>query len=930
MFLFDPLAWIVAYLAAQQPAPAAPPSPASPSARDDPPAVRAPPRELYVGDVIEGEVRADSPVVHTPTLDRSFTDAPVRGVSFELDLPAGTTTIELRSHFFDAYLVVRDANGELIAEDDDGLLRTHSAVTVTRAQPAEVLVEACALDDASGRFELAARAGEIAALDPRARAAEIEDARRAVKECETVLGPEHPDTAGSLNSLATLLESMGQYEEARRPYECALAICEKVLGPEHPDTATSLNNLAGLLCSMGQYEEARRHHERALAIYESVLGPEHPDTATSLNHLAGLLASTGQYEEARPLFERALAIGEKALGPEHPATARSLNNLAVCAFDLGRLTESRRLAAACRSRSRAYSAAQAAQASISDASRVLAHVGKSTELLLSVTPREERGLDSVYGAVVETKGAVLRLLATRQPGAETAPDPELEATHERLRSIRAVMSNLFSLVEIRDREQHELDIERLRHQREECERRIATTVAARPDLQPVTPAEVRAALPKGAALLGVLEHAPYEPAEWKEGKVARLGKWGERRYSAWISRAGATESAYVDLGPSAAIEKAIREYLDAAVGVYGAGALKTRAPRQALEASLRQLLWDPIAAAVSDAKQILIAPDGALATLPFGLIVDEGDHPLIEKYAITQVDDVSSLARPLHPAHAASEPPRAAPPQPHPSLLVAGAIDYERGAALEEGLVSSHELRGSFTQTWDPLSETRREADGVAARHQRRFADAARALLLEEAPTEERLKSELPKYDVLHLATHGYFLVKGLKSITDSLRESEERDRFESPEHRLVASYWPEFLCGLVCAGANHPQPDRDNGLLTGDEVSSLDLSHCDLVVLSACETALGKRQAGEGMLSLTRSFRVAGAKTVISSLWQVRDDSTKELMLAFYDRLWTQGESKLDALRGAQLEMLRRNREKHGDMLPATWGAFVLTGDPE
>ncbi|MBM4013785.1 MAG: CHAT domain-containing protein [Planctomycetes bacterium] len=87
---------------------------------------------------------------------------------------------------------------------------------------------------------------------------------------------------------------------------------------------------------------------------------------------------------------------------------------------------------------------------------------------------------------------------------------------------------------------------------------------------------------------------------------------------------------------------------------------------------------------------------------------------------------------------------------------------------------------------------------------------------------------------------------------------------------------------------------------------------------------------AGHGAMSLARSFRDAGARTVISSLRSVRDDSTRELMLDFYDRLWNKGESKLDALRNAEFALLRRNREKYGDTLPATWGAFVLTGEWE
>ena len=81
-------------------------------------------------------------------------------------------------------------------------------------------------------------------------------------------------------------------------------------------------------------------------------------------------------------------------------------------------------------------------------------------------------------------------------------------------------------------------------------------------------------------------------------------------------------------------------------------------------------------------------------------------------------------------------------------------------------------------------------------------------------------------------------------------------------------------------------------------------------------------------MMSLRRAFHQAGAKTVISSLWKVRDDSTRKLMLRFYDRLWNQKQGKLEALRGAQLDLLKENRERYGRALPSTWGAFVLSGD--
>ncbi|MGA6827415.1 tetratricopeptide repeat protein [Nitrospira sp. NS4] len=163
--------------------------------------------------------------------------------------------------------------------------------------------------------------------------------QRALAIREQVLGPEHPDTAASLNNLASLYRSQGRYAEAEPLYQRALAIREQVLGPEHPDTAASLNDLASLYGSQGRYAEAEPLYQRALAIREQVLGPEHPDTATSLNGLAGLYESQGRYVEAEPLYQRTLFISERVLGPEHPDTAASLNNLASLYRSQGRYAE---------------------------------------------------------------------------------------------------------------------------------------------------------------------------------------------------------------------------------------------------------------------------------------------------------------------------------------------------------------------------------------------------------------------------------------------------------------------------------------------------------------------------------------------------------------------------------------------------------------
>lgn len=153
--------------------------------------------------------------------------------------------------------------------------------------------------------------------------------QRVLAICENVLGPEHPDTASSLNNLAELYRNQGRYAQAEPLFQRALAIREQVLGPEHPNTAASFNNLAALYYNQGLYPQAEPLYQRALAIREKVLGPEHPDTALSLNNLAALYSHQGLHAQAALLSQRALAICEKVLGPEHPNTAISLNNLAA-------------------------------------------------------------------------------------------------------------------------------------------------------------------------------------------------------------------------------------------------------------------------------------------------------------------------------------------------------------------------------------------------------------------------------------------------------------------------------------------------------------------------------------------------------------------------------------------------------------------------
>ncbi len=151
---------------------------------------------------------------------------------------------------------------------------------------------------------------------------------RALRIREDRLGPDHPDTANSLNDLAVFYRNQEKYEQAEPLLRRALKIKEQVWGPEHPQVAASLGNLAQVLTFQDRYEEAEPLHLRALRIREEISGPDDLDTSFSLLNLAMFYQRQGKYEQAEPLFLRALQIREKKFGPTHPNVARSLAHLA--------------------------------------------------------------------------------------------------------------------------------------------------------------------------------------------------------------------------------------------------------------------------------------------------------------------------------------------------------------------------------------------------------------------------------------------------------------------------------------------------------------------------------------------------------------------------------------------------------------------------
>jgi CHAT domain-containing protein len=224
---------------------------------------------------------------------------------------------------------------------------------------------------------------------------------------------------------------------------------------------------------------------------------------------------------------------------------------------------------------------------------------------------------------------------------------------------------------------------------------------------------------------------------------------------------------------------------------------------------------------------------------------------------------------------------------------------------------------------------------------------------------EFRLRQTLPGARWIHLATHGFFADAAYRSWLQHDTQGERLfgGMHSGREQATVTGRNPLILSGVVLAGANQPAatdklglPTGQDGIMTAEEIVSLDLRNAELVVLSACETGLGAVAGGEGVMGLQRAFHLAGARTTIASLWKVDDNATQALMVEFYRNLWEKKLGKLESLRQAQLTMLRgydprRNAlrgavtgipqksvkpqaTETGRLSPYYWAAFSLSGD--
>jgi CHAT domain-containing protein len=408
--------------------------------------------------------------------------------------------------------------------------------------------------------------------------------------------------------------------------------------------------------------------------------------------------------------------------------------------------------------------------------------------------------------------------------------------------------------------------------------------------------------------------------------------WLPARYAAWIiPPANAGDVRIVDLGPATAIDEAVtawRKIMHAALGRQGGIATEGEAAAEARLAAagrdLARLVLDPLlAGAGARAKELIVIPDGPLWLVSWAALPLADGRYAIEAFTLRYL----LASRELVPRGAAP----AAVRHLHRPLILA-APDFERGRGLVNSKANGKDRAaggGGLLPRVAPLPGTEREAELVAPLLARAKSGSADVATGEDA-TERRFLAT-PRPEALVLATHGFFL-SGPQPATDGLAASLLRSAGLPADAALDTDPLlanPLARCGILLAGANAATPagdGGDDGILTGLEIAGSDLRGTRLVVLSACDTAVGTVTDGEGVAGLRQAFRLAGAETVVATLWPIPDAETVGLMQTFFTALAEQV-TPFRSLRDAQIATLTARRELLEAAHPAFWAAFTVTG---
>ena len=792
-----------------------------------------------------------------------------------------------------------------------------------------------------------------------------------------VVGEKNIDSATTLTHVAAALDAMGNHAEARTCFEKALAIRKEVLEEGHPHIAASLSNLANsyqhsgdLETAVAYYEEslaafrkngsqtavatvlsnlasllntmhdstgALAHYQEALTIRKRVFGEKHNSTARSLSDVGTLLLAKGDYGAAEPYLVQALAIRREALGDGHPEFAISLSKLGELYAAMENWSEAIRLLDESRHVVRKY--ITSILPALSEQEQLLFldthdRLSLNRSLSLGLLRRKDpRAAAASAGWLLNSKCISQETRAVQAVVSRESPNESTRANIQKLTQVREQLAALTLGAHTRSTSSRKARLLELERQEDELSRQLASAETRSRQTQGwVEIEELRKRLSPQEVLINIARIRVYNFTSHRSSD-----RWRDDHYVAWIiPPSGDAEIKLIDLGVASMIDQVVRELSEASHKLFSsdhksAGPKATIATVERFDTALLRLSTDilhPLMKDVGAAKTITISPDGNLWLVPWAALLLTDGRYAIQEYQIRNLVSCRELLAPAG-SNAAARPLIMANPDYDlsPTDRQRFTLAILNGVKLDDNLNQPSDVRPNLPRRRlaAALPGTEKAAKLIAPKLAT-FAGKQPAMFVGQYALEGVIKAvHSPK--VVLLQTHGMFLPDREFSSDDEL------DLASSTLSRSVLSRKktpienPLSRGGVLLAGCNYAeQPDGEDGILTGVEILGIDLRGTELVVLCACDSGRGEVRCGEGLAGLRQAFQLAGARAVVATLWSVTEEDSSLMMTDFFSQL-SEGKSKFESLRNAQLAAIKRMRDKYSVAHPLMWAAFTITG---
>jgi len=717
----------------------------------------------------------------------------------------------------------------------------------------------------------------------------------ALKVCEANYGKEYSRYGYLLGHTASKYANNEDYNKALSMSLESLAFTENNLGKENLYYGTKLGSLSRIYFLKGDYKKSLSTRLEAVKIIEDKLGIKHPRYAEHLSDLATLFIESGDYKKAIPLLVESLKLKEETLGVDHHSYGASQFNLAKLYYKIGEFNN-------------------------------------AIPLLLESNKNLLTHLDNVFKFRSEKeKKMFLETVLDRfdinqsigfQKGEEFKNLVELNLNNQLilknllLKSSKDISAKLATL----NFSQYDKKITIYRYLKQELSEQLSLSMSERKISVDSLINEINI---KESELVKLYNSNFQEniniSKDWKlsNQKLKKNEIAIEfSHYKLFDNEKGITDKTLY----GAYIYKKDWEY-PKLVSLFNEEDLKKvladKNPNQLYNSDqLYNLIWKPLEKEIKGSKTIYYSPSGLLNQISFSAMESDCVQLINSTYNLVRLSSTSVLE------HGEIEPSTE-------STLFIGAIEYDyldavkeeidsmQFAYLETESIKNYKATRNRGETWEYLPGTEKEIKGLHTilRSNGKSFNTLKGSNASEAKFNA-LSGNSPS--ILHIATHGFFF-ENLNVDTQFENDLSKEDQYRLAEDPLLRS-------GLVLAGANYawkngskPEEEEEDGILNAMEISNLDLSNTNMVVLSACETGLGDIDGSEGVYGLQRAFKMAGVDIIVMSLWKVPDAETAEFMNAFYEN-WLGGDNVKLAFNNAQRMMHKKYKNE-----PLKWAAFVL-----